>query len=75
MLLMIQVIRYMINELEYSDFEIDEIFNNIKTGKISFQDLLNVLELETNPTLIQSAQDKISRWESAFLAATGRRLG
>lgn len=74
MLALIQIINHMVTRLEYSDLEIDDAFTQVVNGDETVGTLLDALNLELSPTSLQLAQEKVGRWESAFVAATGRNI-
>jgi len=75
MILLIQIIKYMSETLEYSDLEIDQAFTDIINGEYTVEDLMDVLNLESpSSTLLEAAQAKVSKWESAFFVALNRTI-
>lgn len=69
MLRLLQVIQYMLVNLEYSETEVVEHLKAVQYGRLTFPDLLDVLGLESEGyTLDQLAESKIKsgRWYSAL---------
>jgi len=56
----------MINHLEYSELEIDSAFTDIVNGEATVEDLCDILGIELSPTILDQAQLKVSKWESAL---------
>lgn len=73
MLGLMQVINYMVVNLEYSHIEIDEAFTAIVNGDETIASLCDVLGIELSPTSAQLAQEKVSKWESAFFVIKMRQ--
>jgi hypothetical protein len=66
MLALLQVINYMLVNLEYTEDEVKDAFRSVETGEIAFSELLGVLGLELNKTSLELATSKINRWPSAM---------
>jgi len=66
MLALLQIINYMINNLDYDQSEVIEAFENIERGKTTLGELLMVLGLEINETSERLANEKMNRWRSAL---------
>lgn len=65
MLGLMQVINYMMSQ-GYPPSEIETIFVGIANGEATVDDLLCELGLELNPTSLRLAQEKVSKWASAY---------
>lgn len=67
MLGLMQIMSYMLNQLEYSEQEIREHFQQLEAGEYDLDDLMESIGLEFgSPTIRDQAILKISKWPSAL---------
>ena len=66
MLALIQIINHMLVQLEYTETEVTAIFESVEAHEVGFQDMLDTLNLELSPTMLQLATAKLNKWPSAL---------
>lgn len=67
MLTLIQIINYMINQLDYDSAEISHFFEEIEAGKLTLEELCYICDLEPwSKTIMEIANDKVPKWRSAL---------
>jgi Mn-containing catalase len=74
MLALLQIMNYMLADLDYSEQEVKDLFRKVADDELSLEVLLDIIGLEISDLSLELAKEKLPKWKSA-LAVTKMRLG